>query len=663
MYRVRIVAACAVALLASIAVQTATPQPVAPKAPSRAQNVQAVEPALLIARGELRGGQNYAPLPEQIEVDDARDDWGPPAHTLPPPQQPQQPQGGHGGGKEPPSGTYGQPGGTQQGGGTPDPLAPRSGVFDPVADTNIPLGNDPQLAVGKQYLIGIEAHTIVFYDKKTGKPLSSTASQLPSRMPSKDFFALFLNPTVNGKRNPDDVNRKIANDTASGQLHCDPDNTKDQQPGCVREAYDTRVLFDRDRGKFWIVSALRNDTQTDDGNCDPKKWVCVPEDSPLKQRFIAVAVSRTGDPRDGFCEFLTALRRPGDWPRMAVHGRFLVLGSNGHTDITLLDADKLAKLDANKRCAVVDNRVGLGSYTGSDFGDPDHMYPVIQHDKRNESNPNAKPFIPVAHAGGAGSSDVPTFLIATAGSRLTVFAFAPSAIDQPQQVAIIRPALSSSSIDLGDDAPSVRSPPVYRNGKIFLTGDECVDGSGSGCLHRVRIIVVPVFRVQPPIGSTIVASNKTSLGFENFTIGGGQGQTPMWLRERVAGNSFEIPAIDVNKNGDFAVVYDRAQPWIGVGVPPLEPGVTYSIFYRAEHQRRDGILQAAICNPTPAICPPIPSPISGHLDVAGISIDPSDDTTVWMSHGFGDGRIGKYRMVIGKVQLRSSYVSAQPHPR
>lgn len=607
--------------------------------------LKADESAVLIGRGEWRPGDVYAPVNAQAGINNGGDEAGPPpAHPLPPPQRP----------APPPHGGYGEPGTTQTGGGKPDPLTPRSHVFDP-GDTNIFLGNDPQLAVGERFVIGIEAHHIAFFDKKTGKPLDPNSPNLGAG----SFFALFLSPTVNGKFNPNDVNRHIANRNVSGELHCDPDNPTSM--GCVTEAYDTRVLYDRERQRFWILSGLRNEVQV---GCDQAKThtvICVPEDTPLRQRFVAVAVSRTGDPRDGFCEFLTVRRRPGDWPLFAVHGPFLVIGSNGSTDVTLLDAGKLAMLDTNSECGKGDDDVGLGTYTGSDFGNPDNTYPVVQHDKRDETDANAKPSIPVWHGHGKTSSDVPTFLIAASGSHLTVFAFEPSHIDKSQTRSIAGPPLNSASIDLDTNMPFVPSDPVYRNGRVYIAGNECPEGTGgNGCIHRVRVIVVPVFRNEAPGGSTIVASNNPSLGFEDFTIGG---RPPREFRDKMAGESFEIPAIDVNKDGDFAVVYDRAVPGANPpGVPsPFQPGVTYSVFYRAEHQRRDGVLQAGICNSHPPSCPSIASPVRAGLDLGGIAVDPSDDSTVWMSHGFEDGHIGQYRMVIGNVQLRGKYTPAKPH--
>ena len=51
------------------------------------------------------------------------------------------------------------------------------------------------------------------------------------------------------------------------------------------------------------VSPARQ-VQTDDAKCNSKKTACVPAGSPYKQRFEAVAVSQTNDPRDGFISVL-----------------------------------------------------------------------------------------------------------------------------------------------------------------------------------------------------------------------------------------------------------------------------------------------------------------------------------------------------------------------
>jgi hypothetical protein len=615
---------------------------------SAAQPVSAASPSSpVIGHGELVPGARYERAPG-AQVEDAGDDYVPPPGPLPPPQLP---PGSPGGGKPDPYPN------TPPQGGKPDPLSPRVAVFDP-AVTDIKLGNDPQLAVGERFVIGIEAHNFAFFDKKTGQQLGPkpdpSGVSLPTRIDSFDFFGVFLDPTIvrNGKTepNPDDVNRHIANNKAGGPLHCDADKPG---LGCVDEAYDSRVLYDGERHRFWIAAALRNHTQVCKG-ATLKGWICVKDGSPLKQRLIAVAVSRSEDPRDGFCLFLTSLFQSGDWPLMAVHGPFLILASMSKTEVTLLDAGKLAKLDSKALCAKGDDDVGLGAFSGIDFGEPGHVYPVVQHDKRDATDPSAKPSIPIAGPPGATSSDVPTFLVATSGTTLSVFSFEPVRHDRPQQLNVLfHPALSSSTIDLGHGLPDIRTQPVYRNGRIYISGDECsVDVPG--CVHRVRVMVLPVFRIGPDV----VVSRDPKLGFEDFTLSAAD-HIPALIAERVAGTSFEMPAIEVNKDGDFVVAYDRAMPLAFPGFKPaMQTGVTYSVFYRAAHERRDGVLQAGTCGPGVATCQGLADPIAAGLDFSGIGVDPSDDTTVWGAHGFADGGIGGYRMVIGKIEPRGAYVAA-----
>jgi hypothetical protein len=173
-------------------------------------------------------------------------------------------------------------------GGSPEADKPRGWTFDP----GINLGHDPQLAVGPKFIVGVDSSTIAFYDK-TGHPLPPKpvkhGSPFPVRQSANQFFSLFMVEHLNGQTalNIRDVNWWITNTLfapADPQLRCDPENPT-KFGGCVVEAYDTRVLYDRDRDRFWIESNLRNKVQTDSDNCNSKRVACVPDDSPYKQRF------------------------------------------------------------------------------------------------------------------------------------------------------------------------------------------------------------------------------------------------------------------------------------------------------------------------------------------------------------------------------------------
>jgi hypothetical protein len=587
----------------------------------------ATEPEIeVVAAGDIEPASAIL-APSQETGDSGENDESFP-HQLPPPMPPN-----HGHIAPTPS----EPAHPPTAHGSPEADKPRSWYFDP----QINLGNDPQLAVGPKFIVGIEAHTIAFFDKNGAllEPQKGKTAKIPARQSASQFFAVFLQPHLNNNpaKNVRDVNWTIPN-AAPGfhdpHLACDPENPT-KFGGCVVEAYDTRALYDKWHDRFWIESNLRNEVQTDSDTCDPKKDACVKDGSPFKRRFEAVAISKTRNPLDGFFSIVFRFNKPGDWPRIGVHNHWFILGSNGSTTVHLFDSDALVIGSRNFK------DIFRGTFTGADFDNPDHVYPVVQHDSRNESDPKAKPFIP----GTGDSTDVPTFLVATSGSRITIFAFDDFAG---------KPPLMSSSIDLGHDAPWLQSPAVYRDGKIYMAGTQCVDGDGSGCRHAVNIVIIPVHRD----GNKKIAVNKSVReGFADFLLGGDYGR----------GGSYEISAIEVNKDNDYAVVYDRSDPGLVPGVSAsFEPSAYYSVFLHDETGHRNGALRPAACGPPFGRCG-VTNPDSAHLDVAGIAVDPSDDTTFWMSHGYASAGtskldlVGTYKMVIGAVKPRTNgYIPANP---
>ncbi len=539
-----------------------------------------------------------------------------------------------------------------EGEGSPTPApTPPEGVRENIFDPGIILGHDPQLAVGPKFIIAIEAHTIAFFDKKgallppkTPKGTGPSPNPMPQATPfpvkqsASDFFGVFLQPHINGskKPNPLDVNWNIPNAAIKDKkLGCDPENP-DKLGGCIVEAYDTRVLYDSQRDRFWIESNLRNEVQIDDGNCDPKDDACVPEGSPFKLRFEAVAVSKTNDPRDGFFSFVFHDNQPGDFPRIGVHHSFFTLGSNGSTKVHLFDADAIVH---GKKKDIL-----RATLRDADLGHPSFVYPVVEHDKRNGANPNAKPFFP----GVGDTTDVPTLLLTTNGSRVTIFGFE----DPPHGAPPAKPHLMSGSIDLGHDAPHLLSPPVYRDGKIYLVGGHCIASDDQECVQSENVIVIPVFR----LGDTILPSKEKSRGFRDFFIGGHKGP----------GGSYEIAALDVNKNNDIAVVYGRGGLPIA-GRRKFEPGAYYSLLLHDDPTRHDGWLREGRCEDSPGKACGLANPSNSEIDVAGIGVDPSDDTTFWMTHGFAESDPGTkhnppgvYAMVMAEIIPRAGYVPANP---
>ena len=302
-------------------------------------------------------------------------------------------------------------------------------TFDPVTESDIELGNDPQIAVSQKFIVATETSHIVFYDRH-GHQLERKpdffGGSLPTRMEMKELFAPVLEPFLRGpdgkpdltQPNPNDINRHLGPQKGYSWMICTPDHPV--QIGCISVAYDTRVTYDRDRNRFWIISALRDPVWgANYSKCD--KDVCAPLDSKIPRRFVAVAVSRSEDPRDGFHEFVL-VDEYADWPHLAVHGPFLIITHNTNTKVHLFDAQKLA--DGN----FGNEPVGRGNLSSADFNsDPPHwierIYPVVQHDRRDESDPTQDLFIPTRPPDPGASKNVPTFLVGTGGDEITIFAF------------------------------------------------------------------------------------------------------------------------------------------------------------------------------------------------------------------------------------------------
>ena len=198
----------------------------------------------------------------------------------------------------------------------------------------------------------------------------------------------------------------------------------------------------------------------------------------------------------------------------------------------------------------------------------------------------------------------------------------------------------SSTIHLNHDVPSIIATPVYRNGFIYLTWEECVDGGNWGdiCNRQVRVVQIPVFRVTGL--NRILASTDSKLGFHDYVFGGDAPQLGTLT-------SYDIPALDVNRNDDVAIVYGRAGP------SPLlaRPGAFYAISY---HDQRglvlDGVLREAQCGPPGRLDCVHLGQGDTHLDLSCVVIDPTDETTAWMAHEFVEGKIRGFEMVIGRVK-------------
>jgi hypothetical protein len=467
------------------------------------------------------------------------------------------------------------------------------------------LGHDPGVAVGDRYLMVYTSHTYQLLDKETGALLP--AENDDEVAVAGDFNTLFsplwAPRDKRGDPNLKSVNRRLRM-SADDPLPCDPaDPLGKGSPACVREFYDSRVTWDPARRRFWVESAVRNHLwfckPSPREPCTDPKW-----SKTQPRRFIAVAVSRSEDPRKGFHRYVL-VDEYADWPKMAVSERYLVLGHMTSPNVYVFDADRLAA------------------------GNPDHG-PVRLAKIDASTLPGARFVNPVTHHGPTG--DV-TFLVGTDGSdRISVLGL----LDPDPSRAAAPTLIAGPRLAIGQRMGPFLTNSVYRDGQIYLTWDECTPGYEACGPHRIRVVRVPARRV--PGREAIAASTDPAQGFLDTTFGGREpGDPPEMVADDV------MPVMEVAAGGDMVIAYARRS--FGAATVPFE--LRYSLFYHGEAAPRPSVL---VRRGTWAEAPDIDDNSKTGIDLPGAQTDPADDRTVWFSHAVADRTLRWFRQVTASAR-------------
>jgi hypothetical protein len=496
------------------------------------------------------------------------------------------------------------------------------------------IGNpDPQIAVGHKYFAAIDTGTVVFYDKTTMQPVSSGFAYPNNPISVTQLFQQFfvkMDKQMGLPANVCDSNQPQNNFTNT----FDPAHPNKAIPGCIAEAYDTRVLYDDVRHRFWIESAVRNHLWQcgtganiggyklapgkliDPDPSDPTKVKChLDWNASWAHRFIVIAVSQVNDKGE------EDLSKPfhqyalvddyADWPQMTVDSNYLVLNhmEPGHST-SVFNAQALADGQQDNTSMAVPALATL-AYS-SQFQAVEDAAPI---------QPTDSIYLVNSH----GASNL-TYMVSSNGNRLLIFALRPSTNIFGKPVL-----LKGASVNLGH-LVHLRTNPVFRDGKIHIASFECThqDAKKACTKYISRIIRVPVsFTVN---GSAIKAAGPGSAGFLDYVIGNGPGD--LW--------SYEIPVIEVNAANDIVVVFERA----GRDQTQLEPtSVLYAVLYNG----KSALSTNAFLKMYAGDEIPLDPELSGVVDLGGIALDPSDaGLTVWMSHAYSNK--GLYREVLGAVK-------------
>jgi hypothetical protein len=485
---------------------------------------------------------------------------------------------------------------------TAEVAAPTTG---PVIEGPV-MGHDPQVAAGDRFLIVYGAHKYQVFDKATGHPLPSEPGDVVA--PIGDFNTIFApvwHPRDrDGAPNAQNINTRLRFG-ATDRLACDHE-TPLRSNACVQEFYDTRILWDEQRKRFWIESAARNHLwfcgKNDD--CDEEKENTT-QTRTQARRYIAIAVSRTEDPRQGFHHYVL-VEEYADWPKLAINDHYLVLSHRTSPNIYVFDADRLAA------------------------GNPDHG-PVRVAKLGARAFPGAKWFAPVTHHG---PTNGVTWLLGSDGSNGVV----PFGLYNPDPTRAARPiVIRGPRVEMGAKVYTLSQNAVFRNGFLYFVRDEWAPGHEKEYRDlRVARMPLRLTGTQPP-GAW--ASAEAQHGFLETVIGG---REPDDAPGDVV--DYEMPAMDVNGAGDMVVVYSRKGFHTAAELPPE---VRYSIVYHGEQRARPGVL---VRRGTTTAVPDINDNGKAGIDLAYAQVDPSDDRTVWITNAYADAKARWYRQVVAAVK-------------
>ncbi|MEO7241777.1 MAG: hypothetical protein ABIW85_02610 [Variovorax sp.] len=546
------------------------------------------------------------------------------------------------------------------GGSVPRTPALTTGPLDLFAN-----GIDPNIAASASYLVTTTGGRIHFYSK-SGQLLLTDRKGDPfdASQRARQLFA----PLFQG---PGNVNEGL---NLPAGLQCDPSvyvfdpnltaTQKASVSSCLNSVYDSRVLFDTYRKRFWIVASARN------GSDSSFAELPIIEQRVGRRDRMLLAVSSTEDPREdwylyvlpstvdlGKCNDIGeppgppspcpgSIYRPGesaDYPNIGIGKDWVVVtigvGSpNPHnssdpgrhhqwTSMNVLDAAKLASGGCAAACGWNFGPVDLMGYPGSRLRGV--VAPVKQ---RGVSDPAWN--LLAQTVGG----DTPRLLILAlkgtpgkkpglTGAFVPIAGFAsPTDIPQPKGQGAPTPVRIAIS-----NLRSASMHAVARGRKLFTVFQDCRKWTAdqSECSGALRLVGVDFVRVlgNPTVSTPPFVDRR----FGRRNVLDDPKDALVW---------YGSPAVEVNGDGDVIVVYNR-----GGTKHFLE--ASYTALIHGERDIRPSsrlrIGESVLTDSTD----PTKDPCC-HMDTGGIAADPGDDKGIWMLQAYA-GDAGSVAFALGKV--------------
>jgi hypothetical protein len=540
---------------------------------------------------------------------------------------------------------------------------------------------DPQIAASKTHLVVTAYNQIAFYTKD-GSLVKTDANgkAISNPITAQELFKPLWDPA-----NPKNINTYLNLPAATRCDATDSDATANRTY-CLDDYYDARVIFDEFRQRFWIVAAARNKaTRSFSYKAD---GTTVVDDQPAifaaRRTKALIAVSLSGDPRDGFylywvnsviddgvcndptvdkCDGTDNLPGDGsDYPSIGITPEYLIQSNavlRRDPDATTYDSNGKAVNDWKPRYALVNvwTADGLANGTASSSW----SYYMVKHDGQDVTGimqPALRHGSLLFDLGVLAGQDCHA---AGCSSDLLLWTFSP-------QDGLVAPPLHQLAVGIKPfngpgnppqpTAPGVTNPkPILlanmgntvtkavTRGQLFLTLQDCVtwEQGQSPCSTSVRLASLDPALAYLTDSATIIFLDR-SFGLRN-NFDDGPNDVVYY------GN----PALEVNKDGDIVAVYSRAGSTV-------YPEARYSAWLHAEDDiRPSAVLHAGTFtylgnfDPTKDNVDGNGNPAAvGNLDTGGITVDPFDDTAVWMAHAYAyqpdpSKPTGSYKLAVGKV--------------
>jgi hypothetical protein len=498
---------------------------------------------------------------------------------------------------------------------------------------------DPQIAVGRKYILTAAYNQLSFFDRGTGAFVKVTDPKTNKSRLTLSTWAMFrrlVEPsTCHGPGATPDCNEANINhflNLPPGGGHCDP--THPDAFGviddCIHEVYDVRVRYEPISGRFFVLGHARNHTSGTE-----KKW-WIPH--ALHRAKNVLAVTRSEDPADGWdlywwnqadddgictdvadCPAGTNYR-PGqaaDYPTFTVDDTHLALtnsitSSPKYVMITIIPTDALLHPPPNwdpgtPTTSVPSALLQIAAPRGA-LGAPvkDYLRPVQNH------TPSTRQYFVRRYVRNFVTSD---------GDKveydrgLELFWF-DDASNDPSWLSVRRvpTKISYAPHNIHDPSGHLYKVTnmggavlnaVRRGDQVVVTWQDCIDWVdpddqkiGAPCTTAPRIAVIDVAKDDPP--------------------------AVLWNRalppdDLQAHELHGLPGVEMTASGDLVVGYGAAGPALVPSVeyavmPPTDAG-TWSFLAPARLTTGAGDRGG-----------------DARFDTAGISIDPGDPDQVWIAH-------------------------------